>query len=200
MSAYESGHDALRSHTTAEEQLFGFWVFLMSDLVLFALLFAVYATMTSATAGGPGAKQVFGLGSVAIQTGVLLASSFTIGMATLAMTYGRSRGSLLLWLAVTLALGALFLGLETHDLMTMVANGAPPTRSGFLSAFFVLVPTHGLHVTAGCIWTVTMIVQVLTFGRSGDVKTRILRLSLFWHFLDVVWVGIFTFVYLQGLA
>lgn len=188
------------AHARAEEKVFGFWVFLMSDLVLFALLFATYAAMVDATAGGPTAWHVFELKSAAIETGVLLASSFTFGMASLAMKYSDSRIRLLAWMAVTLLLGFTFLGFELHDFMTMIGEGAAATRSGFLSAFFVLVSTHGIHVTAGCIWIVVMMVQILVFGIDRDVKIRLLRLGLFWHFLDIVWVGIFSVVYLQGLA
>jgi cytochrome o ubiquinol oxidase subunit 3 len=189
-----------KAHRAAEELVFGFWVFLMSDLVLFALLFATYATMIDATAGGPGARDVFELRSAAIETGVLLCSSFTFGMASLAMKYDARPRRLLFWLSVTLILGLLFVGLEVRDFLTMFTKGAVPSRSGFLSAFFVLVPTHGLHVIVGSIWIMVMIAQVLIFGIERDVKLRILRLGLFWHFLDIVWIGIFSVVYLQGLA
>ena len=188
------------THASAEEKVFGFWVFLMSDLIIFALLFATYATMIAATAGGPTPRDIFEIKSAAIETGVLLTSSFTFGMASLAMKYSRSRGLLLFWLAVTLLLGVTFLGFEVRDFVIMVGEGAAPTRSGFLSALFVLVSTHGLHVTAGCIWIVVMMVQVRVFGIDRNVKLRLLRLGLFWHFLDIIWVGIFSVVFLQGLA
>ncbi len=188
------------AHEAAEEIVFGFWVYLMSDLVLFALLFATYASMIHATAGGPGPKELFDLKSAGEETGVLLVSSLTFGMASLSMKYEKSRQGLQLWLAVTLLLGLVFLGLEIRDFLELFAKDAGPDRSGFLSAFFALVCTHGLHVTAGCIWIVVMMVQVLVFGIGRDVKLRILRLGLFWHFLDIVWVGIFSVVYLQGLA
>jgi len=188
------------AHEAAEEVVFGFWVFLMSDLILFSLLFATFVTMIDATAGGPGGKELFDPRSVAAETGVLLASSFTFGMASIAMKYRSNRGVLLLWLAVTLLLGLTFLGLELHDFVSMIGKGAGPDRSGFLSAFFALVGMHGLHVTAGSIWIVVMMVQTLVFGLSADVKIRILRLGLFWHFLDIIWVGIFSVVYLRALA
>ena len=188
------------THEIAEEIVFGFWVFLMSDLVIFALLFATYAAMLGATAGGPMAADVFDLKSAALETLVLLTSSFTFGMASLSMKYAHRRHWLLTWLGVTLLLGLVFLGLELHDFRVMFGEGAVPGRSGWLSAFFALVPTHGLHVTFGSIWIVVMMVQVLVFGVSGVVKTRILRLGLFWHFLDIVWIGIFSLVYLQGLS
>lgn len=188
------------THAAAEEKVFGFWVFLMSDLIIFSLLFATYAIMLPGTAGGPTPKDIFDIKSAAIETGVLLTSSFTFGMASLIMKYSRSRGLLLFWLAVTLALGLTFLGFEAHDFLHYVSEDAAPTRSGFLSALFVLVSTHGLHVTSGCIWIVVMMVQVLVFGIDRDVKLRLMRLGLFWHFLDIVWVGIFSVVFLQGLS
>jgi cytochrome o ubiquinol oxidase subunit 3 len=188
------------AHDAAEVVVFGFWVFLMSDLVMFGLLFATYVTMIGATAGGPGGKELFDLGSAGIETMVLLLSSFTFGMASLALKYTHDRFRLLFWLAVTLILGVTFLAYEVHDFVTMLDKGGAPSRSGFLSAFFALVPTHGLHVTVGSFWIVIMMIQVVTFGIDTQVKTRILRLGLFWHFLDIVWVGIFSVVYLAGLA
>lgn len=188
------------AHRDAEEAVFGFWVFLMSDLVLFALLFAVYVTMIGATDGGPGPRDVFDLASAAMQTGVLLLSSLTFGMASLAMKYDKAPRKLTLWLAVTLALGLLFLGLELRDFATMAGEGAVPSRSGWLSAFYALLSTHGLHVFAGCVWIAVMLVQIRVFGLRSEVKLRILRLGLFWHLLDIVWIGIFSVVYLGGLA
>ena len=183
----------------AETGMFGFWIFLMSDAVLFALLFAVYGTELAATAGAPGPAAEFKLGSAFVETVVLLTSSFTFGMASLAMKYRRPRSLMVGMLVATLGLGVLFLGLELHDFATMFADGAYPTRGGFLSAFFALVPTHGLHVAAGCCWIVIMLVQVAVFGLDDRVKINILRLGLFWHFLDIIWVAIFSVVYLQGV-
>ena len=188
------------AHEAAEEEIFGFWVFLMSDLVLFALLFATYATMIDATAGGPGPKDVFDLKSVSIETAALLTSSFTYGLASLAMKYEAHPRRMMFWLSVTLALGAVFLALELHDFLKMFSEGAVPSRSGFLSAFFALVPTHGLHVLFGCIWLIAILVQTSLFGIDRQVKLAVLRLGLFWHLLDVVWICIFSVVYLQGLA
>ena len=183
----------------AEADMFGFWVFLMSDAVLFALLFAIYGTQLAATAGAPGPAAEFKIGSAFWETMVLLASSFTFGMASLAMKYGRSRLWLVVMLLVTLGLGVTFIGLELHDVATMFGDDAYPERSGFLSAFFALVPTHGLHVTAGCCWIVVMLVQLGVFGLDDRVRINLLRLGLFWHFLDIVWVAIFSVVYLQGV-
>ena len=184
----------------AEGVLFGFWVFLMSDLIIFGLMFATYVTMLRAMAGGPGPKELFSLGSAFAQTMILLASSFTFGMASLAMKYGVNRTRLYIWMAVTFALGVAFLALELHDFAGMILRGAGPSRSGYLSAFFGLVPLHGLHVFAGLVWLAVMAVQLNVFGPVWQVKTRIVRLGLFWHFLDIIWVGIFSIVYLGGLA
>ncbi len=188
------------AHIQAEGVVFGFWVFLMSDLILFGTVFATYATMISHTAGGPGPKQLFDLNSVALQTLALLLSSFTFGMVSLNMKHANRLRPVVTWLIITLLLGLAFLGLELHDFHSMFAENAGPWRSGFLSAFFALVPLHGLHVTFGVLWLIVMLVQLRVFGLSDQVKTRLLRLGLFWHFLDIVWVGIFSVVYLAGLA
>lgn len=190
------------SHAEAEEIVFGFWVFMMSDVIIFALLFAVFGTMITATAGGPGGHELFDVKSAFEETMVLLVSSFTFGMASLAMKYGEDGkvGWLVLWLAITLVLGLSFIGLELRDFVQLIDKGDGPDRSGFLSAYFALVSTHGIHVTAGCVWIVVMIIQSFAFGITRDVKTRILRLGLFWHFLDIIWVTIFSFVYLRGIV
>lgn len=189
-----------RAHDEAETLVFGFWVFLMSDLIIFGMMFANYITQLSGTAGGPGPKELFTLGSAFAQTMVLLASSVSFGMAALALKYDRGKSALLGWLAVTLVLGGVFVTLELRDVSGMFATGANPTRSGFLSGFFGLVPLHGLHVTAGILWGLVLMVQIVTLGLTNRVKTRLLRLGLFWHFLDIVWIGIFSVVYLGGLA
>ncbi|MBO0902233.1 cytochrome (ubi)quinol oxidase subunit III [Jiella sonneratiae] len=207
MSSIDKKHPGLNlgrsdpgAHQDAEEIVFGFWVFLMSDLVLFALLFATFATMIGRTADGPGPQEFFDLKSVAIESALLLISSFTFGYASLAMKYRPEPMKVVRWLGVTLLLGIGFLGFEVHDFVTMAGKGGTPQTSGFLSAFFALVPTHGLHVFAGCIWIVVMIVQTLAYGLARDVKLRILRLGLFWHFLDIVWIAIISVVYLRALA
>ncbi|GBQ14086.1 cytochrome (ubi)quinol oxidase subunit III [Swaminathania salitolerans] len=197
-------NDAPPSHkeearAQAEEALFGFWVFLMSDLIIFSMLFATYATMTHALAGGPGPKQLFDIHSAALETIALLLSSFTCGLATLYMRYDGSVKKTLLWFVVTLLLGAVFLSLELHDFIAMAAKGGVPSRSGWLSASWALIGTHGLHVTTGCIWLLIMFAQVAKFGLDPLVQTRFMRLALFWHFLDVVWIGIFSIVYLLGV-
>jgi cytochrome o ubiquinol oxidase subunit 3 len=187
------------AHVKAELVVFGFWVFLMSDLIFFGLMFAIYITMLSATAGGPGPKDLFDLGSLFAQTMILLISSLTFGIASISMKYEAGRGRLMAWLGVTLLLGFAFLFLEIRDFAAMADKGGVPSRSGFLSAFFGLVPLHGLHVASGCLWLIVMLIQIRVFGMSEAVKTRLLRLALFWHFLDVVWIGIFSVVYFGGL-
>ncbi len=206
MSTAEKKHPGINlgasdpeAHEEAGPAIFGFWVFLMSDAVLFALLFATYGVMLPGTAGGPGPADEFELPAAFAETLVLLASSFTFGMAALAVKYKSPLRGLYFWLVVTLLLGLTFLGMEIHDFAGMLADGATPSRSGFLSAFFVLVSTHGLHVLAGSVWIVTMMAQIAVFGTDAQVKINLLRLGLFWHFLDIVWVGIFSVVYLQGL-
>ena len=191
------GSDDLEPGETAIG-LYGFWIFLMSDAVLFALLFAVYGTQVAATAGAPGPQAEFKLGSAFVETLILLTSSLTFGLATIAMKYGRGSTGLVALLGLTLALGVAFLGFEGGDFVKMISDGATPDHSGFLSAFFALVPTHGLHVTAGCIWIVVMLVQIAVFGTDAQVKLNLLKLGLFWHVLDIVWIAIFSVVYLQG--
>lgn len=190
------------AHDHAETLAFGFWVFLMSDLIIFGLMFATYVTMANpiGIAGGPGPKEAFDLTSIFAQTMILLVSSLTFGMASLAMRHEQGRERIAFWLVVTLGLGLTFLALELSDFAHMFEIGAVPQRSGFLSAFFGLVPLHGLHVAAGCLWLIIMLVQMQLFGMVSVVKTRIVRLGLFWHFLDLVWIGIFTIVYLGGLT
>ena len=189
-----------KADEAAERLLFGFWVFLMSDAILFGLVFASYAASLHATAGGPGTHALYDIRSVFVETLLLLSSSFTFGMASLALKYKHSTARLIGWLGITLLFGLGFLGLEVHDFISMIAKGGPPTRSGFLSAFFDLVPLHGLHVTAGCIWLICMVGQIAVYGIDDGVKLGILRLALFWHFLDIVWVAIFSVVYLAGLT
>ncbi|AWZ01354.1 cytochrome bo(3) ubiquinol oxidase subunit 3 [Rhodobiaceae bacterium] len=191
-----------KAHEHAETVMFGFWVFLMSDLVIFGVIFATYVTTVNpmGIAGGPGPADIFDLKSVFIQTMLLLTSSLTFGIATLMLRHKKGVRHVVLWLSVTLALGLGFLIFEVRDFSTMFANGAAPSRSGFLSAFFALVPLHGLHVASGAVWLVVMMMQITLFGLVPMVKTRLLRLALFWHFLDVIWIGIFSIVYLGGLA
>jgi cytochrome o ubiquinol oxidase subunit 3 len=178
---------------------YGFWIFLLSDMVMFAAFFATYAVLHDQTAGGPGGAQLFDLRSVAIETGCLLASSFTCGLASIAAEV-RNRTWFLVAMAVTCVLGLAFLSLEAREFAGLVAQGAGPTRSAFLSAFFSLVGCHGLHVSAGILWLLTMMAQVVAKGFRPDIQRRILCFSLFWHALDIIWVAVFTVVYLLGSA
>lgn len=191
------------AHPEAErksELLFGFWVFLMSDAIVFGVLFATYAVMLHARAGGPGPQKLYDIHSAFIETLALLTSSFTYGMASLALKHDKRAGPLIGWLVATMCLGGLFLRLEVQDFLSMFQQGAGPDRSGYLSAFFALVPLHGLHVTSGILWMLALIGQIMRYGVDRDVKLGLLRLGLFWHFLDIVWVAIFSFIYLGGLA
>jgi cytochrome o ubiquinol oxidase subunit III len=178
---------------------FGFWVFLLSDIVMFSAIFATYAVLVHATAGGPSGAQLFNQTSVAIETGCLLASSYTCGLMSLAISARRYAATYLAAL-VTFVLGAAFLVLELKEFAGMIAIGAGPQRSAFLSAFFTLVGCHGLHVTAGLVWLVVMMAQVAIKGFRANVERRLLCFSLFWHALDIVWVWLFTVVYLMGVV
>ncbi len=177
---------------------YGFWIFILSDIVMFAALFAAYAALVRATAGGAAGAQLFNQFNVAIETACLLASSYTCGLMSLAVNSRRRIGTYLAAL-LTFALGAAFLVLEIREFADMIARGATPQSSAFLSAFFTLVGCHGLHVTAGLIWLVVMMVQVAVKNFSPAVTRRLLCFSLFWHALDIIWICLFTFVYLMGV-
>lgn len=178
---------------------YGFWVFLVSDIIMFAGLFASYAVLVGATAGGPTGAQLFNQHTVAIETACLLASSFTCGLMSLAI---RGHNALATYwaAAITFILGAVFLSLEVREFASMIASGAGPDRSAFLSAFFALVGCHGLHVASGLIWLAVMMLQVGVMGFVPTVERRLFCFTLFWHALDIVWVGVFTVVYLMGVA
>jgi cytochrome o ubiquinol oxidase subunit III len=190
--------DAPEHHQVVEIQAFGFWIYLMSDLILFSTLFATFAVVGHNYAGGPTGKELFDLPYLLGETLFLLFSSATYGMAVLAL-HDDKQGLVLLWLGVTFLLGLGFVSLEINEFHGMIAAGNGPARSGFLSAFFNLVGTHGAHVTVGLIWMAVMIGQVLTKGITTPVRSRLLRLSMFWHFLDIVWIGVFSTVYLMGV-
>ena len=176
----------------------GFWIYLMSDALLFAAIFATFGVLGSSYAGGPTPREIFDLPLVALNTGILLVSSITYGFGMLAMERGETRRTQT-WLALTALLGACFVAIELYEFGTLIAEGATPQRSGFLSALFTLVGTHGLHVTFGIVWIGVLLVQVQRHGLIADNRRRLLCLSMFWHFLDVVWIGVFTFVYLLGM-
>jgi len=177
---------------------YGFWIFLLSDIIMFSAFFAAYAVLAPATADGPSARQIFEPTSVAAETACLLLSSFTCGMASVAASQ-RSQKWTQLALLVTGSLGFIFLLLEAREFGGLVSRGDGPTRSAFLSAFFTLVGCHGLHVTAGLLWLGTMMAQIYAKGFRRDIQHRYFCFTLFWHALDIVWVAIFGLVYLVGL-
>ena len=186
------------SHHPQQGTLLGFWIYLMSDCLIFAVLFAIYAVLGRSYAAGPSGADLFNLPLVAANTALLLFSSVTYGLAMIGMQHGHKK-AVLAWLAVTGLLGAGFLGLELFEFSHLIQEGAGPQRSAFLSAFFALVGTHGLHVTFGLIWLVTLMIQIKRLGITTENKRRLMCLSMFWHFLDVIWIGVFTFVYLMGV-
>ena len=177
---------------------FGFWIFLLSDIVMFSALFAAYAVLVNATAGGPSGAQLFNQVTVAIETACLLFSSYACGLMSLAVQ-SRRHVATYLAAAATFVLGAAFLALEVREFATMIAIGATPQRSAFLSAFFALVGCHGLHVSAGLIWLMVMMAQVAVKGFAANVQRRLVCFALFWHALDIIWVGLFSVVYLMGV-
>ena len=177
----------------------GFWLYLMSDCLIFATLFATYAVLGRNYAAGPSPADLFDLKLVAINTAMLLFSSITYGFAMLQMERGAKQETLF-WLGITDLFGLAFLGIELYEFYHMIHEGATPQRSAFLSAFFTLVGTHGLHVTFGIIWLVTLMVQVSKHGLIHENRRRLMCLSMFWHFLDVVWIGVFSVVYLMGVV
>jgi cytochrome o ubiquinol oxidase subunit III len=185
-------------HEAGGNTMLGFWIYLMSDCLIFAVLFATYGVLSNNYAGGPGPKELFDLSLVAVNTSMLLMSSITYGFAMLS-SYRKSVAGTQLWLAVTGLFGAAFLGIELFEFAHMIHEGAGPQRSAFLSSFFTLVGTHGLHVTFGIVWLITLMVQVGKHGLNKANARRLACLSLFWHFLDVIWIGVFTFVYLMGM-
>jgi cytochrome o ubiquinol oxidase subunit III len=178
---------------------YGFWIFILSDIVMFSALFATYAVLVDETAGGPSGYDLFDLRNVAMETALLLASSFACGLASIAADT-RNTTWFQLAMAVTCVLGLGFLFLEAQEFASLVTRGAGPTRSAFLSAFFTLVGCHGLHVSAGILWLLTMMAQVFTKGFRSDIQRRILCFALFWHALDIIWIAVFTIVYLLGIA
>lgn len=178
---------------------YGFWIFLLSDIIMFSAFFAAYAVLSGETAGGPSGRDLFNLSNVALETALLLLSSFTCGLAILG---ARAHNNALYYggMAATFLLGAGFLFLELREFSGLLAQGAGPTRSAFLSAFFALVGCHGLHVTLGLLWLLTMIAQVMAKGYRPDILRRVACFGLFWHTLDIIWVAVFTVVYLMGVA
>lgn len=193
----ETNEHMHEDHDAGSNTLFGFWLYLMTDCLLFASFFATYAVLYMNTAGGVSGKEIFELGFVAVETAALLLSSITFGFAIIAANASKTTLTLT-WLVVTFALGAVFIGMEVYEFHHLITHGHGPQSSAFLTSFFSLVGLHGLHVTAGLIWMIIMMVEVLRRGLGNQTVTRLNCLSLFWHFLDIVWICVFTVVYLMG--
>jgi len=199
--AHAAGLTEHMSHSESQRIVvgYGFWIFLISDIILFAAFFATYAVLTDSTAGGPTGRDLFDMTLVAVETACLLTSSLFCGLAGIGAQARNSRmfhGAM----AVTFVLGAAFLAIELHEFADMIEKGAGPSRSAFLSAFFALIGCHGLHVFAGLLWLLTMMAQVVAKGYRDDIMRRMLCFALFWHTLDIIWVGLFSLVYLVSMA
>jgi cytochrome o ubiquinol oxidase subunit 3 len=194
---HTDGPDHEHHHDAGGNTVFGFWIYLMSDCLLFASLFASYAVLSHNTNGGPAGRQLFDLKYVAVETLFLLLSSITYGMAMMG-TLKRNSAKVLLWLGITALFGLGFIGMELNEFHHLIEEGNGPGRSAFLSAFFTLVGTHGIHVTSGLLWLFVLMFQVASKGVTETSRTRLMCLSLFWHFLDIVWICVFTVVYLMG--
>lgn len=186
-------HDAEAS----SKVVFGFWVYIMSDCILFSMIFATYAVLHGHTYGGPGGKELFSMPYVLVETFILLTSSFTYGLAMLGAHKGN-KSQVMTWLFITFLLGFSFICMEVNEFHHLIAEGNGPQRSAFLSSFFTLVGTHGLHVTCGLIWMIMLMLQVSKHGLTSITTRKLTCLSLFWHFLDIVWIFVFTIVYLMG--
>lgn len=186
------------AHDASAKALFGFWVYIMSDCLLFASLFATYAVLHTSTFGGPGSRELFNMPFVLLETFILLTSSFTYGLVTLYAHHHTGRMQVLAWLTATFVLGVAFVMMEVTEFSKLIHEGNGPDKSAFLSAFFTLVGTHGLHVTVGLIWMVSTFLQVWQRGVTSVTLRKLSVLGLFWHFLDIVWIFIFTIVYLMG--
>ena len=192
--AYHLEHEPHPENGTA----LGFWLYLMSDCLIFASMFATYGVLGRSYAGGPGGAELFDLNLVAINTALLLFSSITFGFAMLQKQQGKVGGTLT-WLFITGLFGAGFLAIELYEFHHLIHVGAGPQSSAAMSSFFTLVGTHGLHVTFGLIWLIVLMIQISKHGLIHENKRRLMCLSMFWHFLDVIWIGVFTFVYLMGV-
>ncbi len=191
------GHGDHEHHDDGSKTTFGFWIYLMSDCLIFSVLFATFAVLSKATAGGPDGKELFDLSFVLVETMLLLISSFTFGVAMLNMQAGKV-AKVQAWLAITFLFGLGFVAMEVWEFHHLITEGYGPGRSAFLSAFFVLIGTHGLHVTFGLIWILIMMHMISRQGLDPFNTRRLQCLSLFWHFLDIIWICVFTFIYLFG--
>ena len=189
--------DVHTTHFDGSKNVFGFWIYIMTDCILFASLFAVYAVLHTHTFGGPHAKELFSLSFVLTETLLLLTSSFTYGLAMLARN-SKTPGNVTSWMWATFALGVCFIAMELHEFHSLYVDGHTWATSAFLSSFFTLVATHGLHVTVGLIWMLVITLQINIHGLTPVTKTKLTCLGLFWHFLDIVWIFVFSVVYLMG--
>ncbi|WKU22015.1 cytochrome (ubi)quinol oxidase subunit III [Priestia megaterium] len=197
--AYATAHHEEHHHEHDEEiKVMGFWLFLVTDCILFGALFATYAVLVNHTVGGLTGKGFFEVPGFVSETFILLTSSFTSGLAVLSMHKGKIK-PLIGWLIVTLLLGVCFVGLEIHEFQTMVHEGATISTSAFFTAFYTLVSTHGLHVSVGIIWMISITIQLKRYGITSVTKRKVTIISLYWHFLDAVWIFLYTVVYLMGV-
>lgn len=187
----------MTNHETNDKSYLGFWIYLMTDLIMFAVLFTAFAVLRNNTFGGPGGGELFSLSGALTETMILLTSTFTCGLAMLAM-HGGKKNQMLFWLGVTFVLGLTFICLELNEFSHMIAEGNSFQRNAFLSSFFTLVGTHGLHITFGLLWIFIAMIEVWSRGLTDSISSKLMRFSLFWHFLDVVWIFIFTIVYLMA--
>jgi len=195
---HDHGHGHDGHHDLEALRMMGFWIFIITDCIIFGTLFATYAVLQNNTAGGPSGHELFEMPGVIAETFILLTSSFTSGLAVLSMNRGDKKG-LIGWLIVTALLGASFITLEVTEFLKMIDEGAKISTSAFLSAFYTLVGTHGLHVSIGLIWMIALMIQVGKRGITPVTKRKINNISLYWHFLDVVWIFVFTIVYMMGV-
>ncbi|RNF51621.1 cytochrome o ubiquinol oxidase subunit III [Marinomonas hwangdonensis] len=199
MNTHDAHAEHEEHHDTGKDTIFGFWLYLMTDCLLFASVFATYAVLFMNSAGGVTAKEVFEptLSLILVGTSALLISSITFGFAMIS-AHKKQQANTLLWLAATFIFGAVFIALEIYEFHHLISAGNGPQTSAFLSAFFTLVGLHGLHVTAGLFWMIVLVIEIIKTGLTGRVLTRLGCLSLFWHFLDIIWICVFTVVYLMG--
>lgn len=194
-----SGHVSHDHHAAADDRtLFGFWVYLMTDLLMFAALFATYAVLRNNTFGGPSGRELFNMPFVLTETFILLTSSFTCGVGLYFAKHNQNKTQVFLWFGITFLLGLAFLGMELSEFSHLIHEGNSFQRSAFLSAFFTLVGTHGLHITSGILWLSVLFIKLFTGKLTHSLVRKLTLFSLFWHFLDIVWIFIFTVVYLMA--
>lgn len=197
LNTHVAGHASHHEAEANDRVMFGFWVYLMTDLLMFAVLFAVYAVLHGNTAGGPADRDLFSLPLAFTETLLLLTSSFTCGIGMIAARRAN-KNQVLFWFGLTFLLGLAFLGLELKEFAEFIHEGYTLQTSAFLSSFFTLVGTHGLHITSGLLWMGLILFFVVRRGLNTHMVRKLALLSLFWHFLDIVWIFIFTIVYMRA--